>query len=378
MEGSKRKISRSPKPARTKKPAPKVDPSDSEESSLGGDFEVKGNMVPPLSPSASANRLSMSRQNHSMSRQNHSSNASWSDSLQFEDFGGDYIRVTVKKNSENDPGIAVEKTAGKFILTALPEHEKRVGLGSQVLAINGTTNINTVIKAEDLMKSKSGEVVLIINLPTEHSLSCPCCGDSMTATGEHSNGSTKRGRGKVSRFSTSGSVAPNVAPSVALSVTESVKTAKANNKAPRGKRVPSIRESRSKYKYDEYDSDSDGSDEEKVVKKPSRPSITPYEPNDRFMVRVSKIDRSQDPGIRLIDYKTSIYVSSLSKDGPFYTTPILVGDKILSVNGRKGSLLKNSANAMGMIEEKDAISLFVLRPDPNNKEYQEAAAQFPR
>jgi hypothetical protein len=360
MEGSKRKGFKSPRPAS------KVDTSDSEESSIGGDLEGKGKLTPPLSLSASANILSMSRKSHSQ-------NASWSDSLQFEDFGGDYIRVTVKKNSEDDPGIAVEKTAGKFILTALPEHEKRVCLGSQVLAINGTTNINTMIKAEDLMKRKSGEVVLIINLPTEQSLSCPCCGDSMTATGEHSNGSTKR-RGKGNGFSTSGSMAP----SVALSVTGSVKTAKSSNKAPRGQRVRSIPESRSKYKYDEYDSDSDGSDEEKVVKKPPRPSIASYEPNDRFMIRVSKIDRSQDPGIRLIDYKTSIYVSSLSEDGPFYTTPILVGDKILSVNGRKGSLLKNSANAMGIIEEKDAISLFVLRPDPNNKEYQEAAAQFPR
>jgi C-terminal processing protease CtpA/Prc len=360
-------VAKIPKATRTKAVVKQsvVESSDSDESSLG-DFASNERSA------HSARSAPKSQSQQSLSKLNQGS-LSRSIMFQFDDYTEDYMKVTVKKKSEDDPGIYLEKTEGKFLLTAFPDHESRLIPGMQVLAINGTVNINTVIKAEDLMKRRKGEVALIVDFssPIIPNVSCPCCGEKMTNDGKHLNGISKklRGRGRGDEAS--------VTRSVAASLSDSVNTTQVSNRSPFGTRVPSIPEKPSKYKIDDYDSDSDGSDEEEKSKKTRRSSTSRYQQNDKFMVRVTKSDRSKEAGISLYEHKGVIYVSKVDVDSLFFSTPIKEGDKVLSVNGRKVSLIKSAANALGIIEERDAISLFVLRPDPKDKDYQEAVSQFP-
>lgn len=102
-----------------------------------------------------------------------------------EDYGHDFIRVTVKKISDRKSGVSLMKTEGKFILTAVPNYEKRISVGDEVLAINGTRNINTVVKADDLINRSKGSVVLIVNFDCPKDFECPCCGEPMTCKGKH-------------------------------------------------------------------------------------------------------------------------------------------------------------------------------------------------
>jgi hypothetical protein len=364
-----------PKKLKTKKTA-KVAVSekyaicDSEESSLGSDFDEDDDEDVDSKEKSSPKdiilpqRKSLSRRPYGSSSLSRISQGSFSGSMRFEDYEGDYIHVTVKKKSEDDPGIAVEKSEGKFFLTALPEQEKRIAVGSRVLAINGTMNINTVVKAEDLINRAKGKVVLMIdfNTPVAKNLRCPCCAESMTANGNHvSGGSQRPSAGRKGRGD-------------AASVAGSARTAKTANRSPPGSQVQSIPETPAQYNYDEYDSDSDGSDENEAAKKPSegkkkrRSSIERFQTNEKFMVRVTKAERNEEPGISLREYQGAIYVSEISEESPFYFTPMKEGDKILSVNGRKVSLLKSAANIMGIIEERDTISIFVHRLDPNSEE----------
>ena len=160
-----------------------------------------------------------------------------------EDYGPDFARVTVKKISERKSGVSVTKTEGKFILTAVPNYEKRISVGDEVLAINGTRNINTAIKANDLIDRTKGNVVLIVNFDGPKDFECPCCGEAMTCKGMHIKG--KGGRGKDE-----GSVA------------ESDVTAQAGNtEGAKKSKVPSIPETPLRYNVEDYDSESESDDE---------------------------------------------------------------------------------------------------------------------
>lgn len=88
------------------------------------------------------------------------------------------------------------------------------------------------------------------------------------------------------------------------------------------------------------------------------------------MATVAKTQRSREYGITLLEYQGEYFVSGITKSGLFYNSPINEGDKILSINGKKSAAIKNAAFAEGMMDERDSISLFVLRPDPTKAEYQ--------
>lgn len=294
-----------------------------------------------------------------------------------DDFDHEYIRIKVEKDSEEDTGIKFKKTEGKFILTALPQHEKRINLGVHVLAVNGDMNINTVAKAEDLMSRNKGYVTLMVDFssPVELHRTCPCCGDPIFANGEHISG--RRGHGRV-----------KVDDEMSVFSTESsIYTAQAGNRGGSGLQrtsIPSIPEVNGKnkhvhtignrYNVEDYESDNDDSDEseEEAASKSRSPTSKRYQSGEKFMIRVAKTGKygDKDPGISLFDYKGSIYVGDIVHRGPFFATSINVGDKVLSVNGRKASMIKSASNAMDLIEEHDAVSLFLLRPD--RIEYKEA------
>lgn len=327
--------------------------SDSEESSLEGDIAAAAAALSPERKSALQN--------------SHSFQSSLS-KMRMDDYGGDYIRIRVAKNSEAKPGIQLKKTEGKFILVGLPDHEKRIPLGVQVLAINDAMNLHTVVKAEELMSKTSGYVTLMIEFtsPIQSRRLCPCCGESIFANGDHV--SARKGRGKV-KADDEMSI---------FSEDSSIFTIQAGNRsqpAAAGRSHQTVsrisEHSRGKYNVDEYDSD------ESKVRAPSRSPPSPrtatkrFTAGDKFMVRVTKTDRNRDPGISLVDHKGSLYVANIVPGGLFYNTPIDTGDVLVSVNGRKN--IKQASAAMEIIlGPREAINLYVLRPGKANPEVKEA------
>lgn len=363
-----RKPSKSPGNSSTKKTIiPQHD--DSDNSSLGDFAQEEGKVqlgevaAFPLSPNK-----------QSISKLNQSSNLGRSVSFDFDNFDGDFLRVTVAKESEAQPGLLLEKTEGKFLLTEVPQHEKRIFPGMQVLAINGVVNLHTTTKAEDLINRTKGKIELILDFstPFKADAKCPCCSRQMTPDGKHANGSSSRRviRRKVEEPQPTGGAD-------IMSVAASEITTKVKNKAPPGmKRVPKVPERVPKYQFDEFDSDSEDEGHRKSPG-PRRAATSRYQANDKFMVRVSKTGKGDKPlGIGLFDHKSVIYVSRIDDGGLFYATPIMPGDKVLSVNGRKLSALKNAANALTMLEDKESVNIFVLRPDPNDKDSNEALSLF--
>lgn len=104
--------------------------------------------------------------------------------LRFLEHAGDYLCVTIKKKSEKHPGIKVQKVEGMFILKKVPSYEKRIPIGSEVLAINGSY-FKSEGDAKGLIDGTPDRVVLIINFEQPVLQVCPCCGKWMTTNGEH-------------------------------------------------------------------------------------------------------------------------------------------------------------------------------------------------
>eukprot|EP00980_Cylindrotheca_fusiformis_P021441 scaffold8301_cov184-Cylindrotheca_fusiformis.AAC.9 len=108
-----------------------------------------------------------------------------SNGLRFMEHKGDFMCITILKKSEKSPGIKVKEAAGIFVLKKLPSYEKRVPLGSRILAINGYSQFSSVNEAKDLIDRTEGKVVLIIDYEQPVLQTCPCCGKWMTTNGEH-------------------------------------------------------------------------------------------------------------------------------------------------------------------------------------------------
>lgn len=308
------------------KPKPVTVESVDGESSMEEDLQAAAAEM--LSPERKAKHISSMSFNKSLSQMNP------------EDYDGDIIRIRVKKKSESDPGIKVHKTAGIFILTKLPTHEKRINIGSQVLAINGVMNINTVVKAESLMKQTKEFVTLMVDFssPIDRRRNCPCCGDSLYPNGEHV---------RSKEPDDSGLFTP--------------RTSNHSDHRPKKKLLPS------KYNVDDYNSDTDeDGDEGRSVE---RSHTAKFQPGDKFMIRVKTNGNS---GISLFDYKKGVHVGKIEKGGAFYSTPIDTGDKVISINGKKMDVIKTASNAMTMMEEKETVSLYVCRCDKSSGEYKEA------
>jgi PDZ domain len=330
IKTSKKPDTKPIKPKLKPKLKPLVAGNSDDESSIEEDLEAA--VAEMLSPERKARYINNLSFNKSLSQMNP------------EDYDGDVIRVKVKKNSESEPGIKVRKTAGIFILTSLPKHEKRINIGNQVLAINGVMSINTVVKAESLMKQTKGYVTLMIDFssPLEKRRNCPCCGDPIYANGEHVHSKDSTGNDDSGLF-----------------------TPKASNHSDHRpkKMLPS------KYNVDDYHSDTEDDDDDDEGRSFERTHTSKFQPGDKFMIRVKT---KGNLGIGLFDFKGGIYVGRIEKKGAFYSTPIETGDKVISMNGKKVDAIKTASSAMTILEEKETVSLYVCRSDKNSAEYKEA------
>jgi hypothetical protein len=107
--------------------------------------------------------ISESPTKKSSSSSSKASKSSFSAGVRLHQIIGDFVCVSIKKNSEIDTGIKLKKREGKFILSKLPEHEKRIPVGTQVFAINGVSEFQSISKAKDLISQTKEHVVLFIN-----------------------------------------------------------------------------------------------------------------------------------------------------------------------------------------------------------------------
>ena len=314
----------------------------------------------------------------------HSPNASLS-SMKPEDYGGDFIRITVAKKSESKPGIQVKKIEGKLILVGLPSHEKRIPLGVQVLAVNGQMNLSTAKKAKEVMKKTAGHVTLMIDFSSSivSQLSCPCCGDPIVANGNHVSGKngSKRGRGNDNRsfsseeseYSSDGSHEGRHSGHSATG--RSAAGQKISRHSQSNDSINSVRE---------YDSDSSVSLNDLMQQRPSNATAAGtgtgaahakkggnrFNAGDKFMVRVTK-SRDQELGISLVDHHDSVYVGRIKKESLFSSTPIETGDVVVSINGVRN--IKHATEAMRIIDgPRNAICMYVQRSDKTSSEVKEA------
>ena len=318
----------------------------------------------------------------------HSPNTSLS-SMRLEDYGGDFIRITVAKKSESKPGIQVKNIEGKLILVGLPSREKRVPLGVQVLAVNGHMNISTTKKAKEIMKKTAGHVTLMIDFSSSivSQLSCPCCGDPIFANGDHVSGKTSSGRGRgndnrsvsseESEFSSDGSFE---------NLTQGRHSChSATGRSAAGQKISRHSESiDSNNSVREYDSDSSVSLNDLVQQRPSTATTVGtgagaahakkggnrFNAGDKFMVRVTK-SGDQELGISLVDHNGFVYVGRIKKDSLFSSTPIETGDVVVSINGVRN--IKHATEAMRIIDgPRNAICVYVQRSDKTSSEVKEA------
>jgi C-terminal processing protease CtpA/Prc len=300
-----------------------------------------------------------------------------------DDYDGDYIRIKVEKNSERNPGIKVKKTEGWFILTDIPEHEKRINVGVRVLAINGVMNINTVVKADGLINETKGYVTLMIdfsspfervspgNVKTEDVVSVP------SATSNVSSGQGRNRGGSVPKRSPAvRSIAPPAQLTNGIKSDGGKKTVSSADESDSESELDSEFGSGSASSSSDDVSVSDDDDYGTTGRSINRPSSTSrrHEPGDKFMIRVTRTGKNglgTNVGISLLDYKGDIYVGDVVFGGPFFATAMDVGDKLLTVNGKKVVDIKSASNAMDIIEGRETVSMFLMRPDKTSLEYME-------
>eukprot|EP00526_Cylindrotheca_closterium_P010589 CAMPEP_0113633780 /NCGR_PEP_ID=MMETSP0017_2-20120614/17586_1 /TAXON_ID=2856 /ORGANISM="Cylindrotheca closterium" /LENGTH=396 /DNA_ID=CAMNT_0000544445 /DNA_START=149 /DNA_END=1336 /DNA_ORIENTATION=- /assembly_acc=CAM_ASM_000147 len=92
--------------------------------------------------------------------------------MRFLEHKGDFLCITIKKKSEKHPGIKIRESRGMFLLKKIPSYEKRVALGSRVLAINGSS-FKTEEEAQDLIDRTRDKVILIIDFEQPVLQECP-------------------------------------------------------------------------------------------------------------------------------------------------------------------------------------------------------------
>jgi C-terminal processing protease CtpA/Prc len=274
-------------------------------------------------------------------------NASFSKShsqMVTDDYDGDIIRIKVKKNSESEPGVKVRMISGMFILTSLPPHEKRINVGAQVLAINGTMNIDTVVKAESLMSQTERYVTLMVDFssPIDNRRNCSCCGVNILPNGEH--------------------LRPKDCPPNDDSGLFTPKVSNYSDHRPVRNLLPST------YNVDDYNSETEDEkdDEEQQCE---RANTSKFQSGDKFMIRVKT---KGNPGIKLFEFSGQLYVESIEQGGAFYSTPIDTGDRVISMNGKKTEEIKSVSNATAMLKEKETVCIYVCRSDKSSAGYKEA------
>eukprot|EP00529_Nitzschia_sp_RCC80_P030401 CAMPEP_0113506042 /NCGR_PEP_ID=MMETSP0014_2-20120614/35676_1 /TAXON_ID=2857 /ORGANISM="Nitzschia sp." /LENGTH=300 /DNA_ID=CAMNT_0000401469 /DNA_START=62 /DNA_END=961 /DNA_ORIENTATION=+ /assembly_acc=CAM_ASM_000159 len=271
------------------------------------------------------------------------------------------LDVTISRNSKKKAGFEVEKRPdGYYYISKVPPNYTKINVGDRVMEINGTAHLNfkTAKRANDLIDSFRLEVIPIDDDDEEE---------------------------EEEEESEDGDVYEDVDRGAAA--------ASSANRGGRGGNDDDDDEDGEddddeQYAdedgdydddYDDYDSDEEIDEETRLAREAAkanarkrnnevRPNYGKYKPNERFMITVEKTEPNEDPGVTLVEYqakwKTEIYVADVRR-GPFYSTHLYKGDKILSVNGKKHPKeLQTAEQAQDLLESKPKGTMFVMRPDP--------------
>ncbi len=93
-----------------------------------------------------------------------------------------------------------------------------------------------------------------------------------------------------------------------------------------------------------------------------------FNPGDVITVTVGKSDPRQDSGLKIEEKNGKYYVRKVASGGLFAKTPVIVGDKILELNGKDYHEYKNVNELKIVLKDEKRISVVVLRKDPDATE----------
>jgi len=292
------------------------------------------------------------------------------------------INVTIKRKSKKKAGFEVERRDdGFYYIIKVPKNCTKIGVGDRVLEINGTMheNFKNQMNANDLVDSFRLEVVPVDDDEDE--------GDDSEEEYEESNRSRSK-KHSVPRAATMASSKVNGS-SRSKNVEIHSEVNEDDNDHEKDWNDSGEMESEEP-NWDGETSDNRNNnnsvaraaakrnepvDKEKLAKDKKswdRKYVSQYEPDERFMITVTKGEGQHDDdlGIDLVEFQESeIYVSEVDR-GPFYDTALNRGDRIISINGNKiPDDLDTVDEAMDILESKSQLTLFVFRPSEEDEGY---------
>ena len=91
-----------------------------------------------------------------------------------------------------------------------------------------------------------------------------------------------------------------------------------------------------------------------------------FNPGDVITITVGKANPKQDAGIKIEQKENrKYYVRKVAPKGLFAATPVIVGDKLLELNGKDTHDYKNLNALKKTIRDEGRITIMVVRRDPD-------------
>lgn len=112
---------------------------------------------------------------------------------------------------------------------------------------------------------------------------------------------------------------------------------------------------------------------------PDGRKLTPadmFSPGDVITVTVGKSNPKQDPGLKVEERNGKYYVRKVPSGGLFAKTPVIVGDKILEVNGRDSHEFKTLNELKKILKEASRVTVVILRIDPGASESSASSVDY--
>lgn len=88
---------------------------------------------------------------------------------------------------------------------------------------------------------------------------------------------------------------------------------------------------------------------------------------DLVTVTVKKISPTQKSGLALVERKKYVYVTNVVEQGLFHGTEISVGDKILSINGKRIKEGEGAKSILKQIAKAKSTVTMVVKKNNNNR-----------
>jgi hypothetical protein len=90
-----------------------------------------------------------------------------------------------------------------------------------------------------------------------------------------------------------------------------------------------------------------------------------FNPGDVITITVGKANPKQDAGIKLEQRPNNkFYIRKVAPTGLFGVTPVIVGDKLMELNGKDTHDYKNLNEMKKLIRDEGRITIAVVRRDP--------------